>query len=118
MKSLYDRKAKVRELKIGDEVLALLPVQGRPLAARYSGPYRVAKRIGDIDYVISTPDRRKATQLCHINMLKPYHRPGGSSDSLLKKEAVIGIVSRLSLGEEMTAEACGTRESQELLQSV
>ena len=119
MKSLYDRKAKLRELKVGDEVLALLPVQGKPLGARYSGQYRVVKRVGDIDYVISTADRRKATQLCHINMLKPYHRPGGSlGPSLDKSEAVIGVVSRLSSGKEVTFEACGRKEGQELLQSV
>ena len=25
-----------------------------------------------MDYVVSTPDRRKQRQLCHINMLKEY----------------------------------------------
>lgn len=24
-------------------------------------------------YLIATPDRRKSTQLCHINLLKPYY---------------------------------------------
>ena len=26
-----------------------------------------------MNYVIDTPDRRKSTQHCHVNMLKEYH---------------------------------------------
>ena len=58
--------------KPGDKVLVLLPVQGNVLQARYHGPYKVLKTVGDLDYVIETPDRRKSTQLCHVNMVKPY----------------------------------------------
>lgn len=35
------------------------------------------------DYVVKTPDRRKPYQLCHINILKPYHRYPGSPDIIL-----------------------------------
>ena len=44
--------------------------------ARYHGPYKVLKRVGDLDYVIETPDRRKSTQLYHVNMVKPYFERG------------------------------------------
>ena len=74
MKTHYDRKSVRREFDVGDEVLALLPVQGNPLAARFSGPYRVTKKVGALDYYVETPDRRKTHQLCHVNMLKPYYR--------------------------------------------
>ncbi len=30
------------------------------------------KKAGELNYVVRTPDRRKETQLCHVNMLKPY----------------------------------------------
>ena len=33
--------------------------------------------MGPVDYVVVTPDRRKARQLCHINMLKEYHEANG-----------------------------------------
>lgn len=75
MKCWYDKKARLREFQVGDEVLVLLPLQGQPLAAKFSGPYTVEKRIGPTDYLIKTPDRRKTHQLCHVNMLKQYHRP-------------------------------------------
>ncbi|XP_076065323.1 uncharacterized protein LOC143039330 [Oratosquilla oratoria] len=72
MKRHYDRNAKVREFNPGDSVLALLPFQGNPLRAKFSGPYEVVKRVGELNYIVATPDRRRSQQLCHINMLKLY----------------------------------------------
>ena len=71
------QKARTRTFRPGDQVLVLLPIHGSPLQARYCGPYTVEKRTSEVDYVISTPDRRKLKQLCHINMLKPYHGKDG-----------------------------------------
>ena len=34
----------------------------------------IEKKVGDLDYLVATPDRRKRAQLCHVNMLKPYFR--------------------------------------------
>ena len=74
MKQWYDGKGTVeRNFNVGDKVLALLPIPGTPLSARYSGPYVVSKKLGQVNYVIDTPDRRKSTQHCHVNMLKEYH---------------------------------------------
>ena len=73
MKVWYDRKAKSRCFEPGDRVLVLFPVVGNPLQAKYSGPYKVVKKISDTNYLVKTPDRRKKTQVCHINMLKAYH---------------------------------------------
>ena len=28
--------------------------------------------MGECDYLVKTPDRKLKTQLCHVNMLKPY----------------------------------------------
>ena len=73
MKVWYDRKAKSRYFEPGDRVLVLFPVVGNPLQAKYSGPYKVVKKISDTNYLVKTPGRRKETQVCHINMLKAYH---------------------------------------------
>ena len=73
MKVWYDRKAKSRCFEPGDRVLVLFPVVGNPLQAKYSRPYKVVKKISDTNYLVKTPDRRKETQVCHINMLKAYH---------------------------------------------
>ena len=53
--------------------MVLFPVVGNPLQAKYSGPYKVVKKISDTNYLVKTPDRCKETQVCHINMLKAYH---------------------------------------------
>ena len=73
MKVWYDRKAKSRCFEPGDRVLVLFPVVGNPLQTKYSGPYKVVKKISDTNYLVKTPGRRKETQVCHINMLKAYH---------------------------------------------
>ena len=74
MKVWYDKRAKERSFEAGDGVLALLPIPGCPLQARYSGPFIVDKKLNEVDYVIATPERRKQQRLCHINMLKLYHK--------------------------------------------
>lgn len=73
MKSHFDRKSVLRDFREGDQVLVLLPVVGSVLSARFSGPYEVQKKLSSTDYVISTPDRRKKSRVCHVNMLKEYH---------------------------------------------
>ena len=73
MKLWYDKKCKDRSFSPGDKVLVLLPVSGQPLSARYRGPYTVESKVGELDYVIATPDRRKSKRVCHVNMLKQYH---------------------------------------------
>ena len=74
MKERYDKYTQSRSFQSGDHVLALLPIPGKPLQARYLGPYMyiVKKKFSHLNYIVSTPDRRKNTQLCHINMLKSY----------------------------------------------
>ena len=72
MKLRYDENAQDRNFVPGDKVLALLPIPGKPLQARYYGPYTVDKKLSDVNYVVNTPGRRKQKQLCHINMLKKY----------------------------------------------
>ena len=82
MKFRYDENARERNFKPGDNVLALLPIPGRPLQARYYGRYTVCKRISDVNDIINTRGwkggggvgglGRKQKHLCHINMLKEY----------------------------------------------
>ena len=45
MKVWYDRKAESRLLEPGERVLVLFPVVGNPLQAKYSGPYKVVKKL-------------------------------------------------------------------------
>ena len=66
----------------------VLPVQGNSLQARYHGLYKVLYRVGDLNYVIETPDRRKSTQLCHVNMVKPYFERGAKKPVMVTGSGV------------------------------
>jgi len=83
MKGQYDQEAVERSFSVGDKVLVLLPIAGHPLQARYHGPYEVVRKVIELNYVIKTPDRRKSTQTCHINMLKPYYERGKSEPVMI-----------------------------------
>lgn len=73
MKKQFHRCAKHYMFGPGDQVLVLLPVVGSPFQAWFTGHYTVAKQLSEHDYLISNPDHRKSTQLCHVNLLKPYY---------------------------------------------
>ena len=63
-------------------MLVLLPIPGKPLQARYFGPYVVEKKISDPKYVVETPDSYKINPLCHVSMLKPYYDRNGTQNDV------------------------------------
>lgn len=82
MKRWFDKNAETRSFEKGDKVLVLLPIPGSALQARFSGPYVVKEKVSERDYIVATPDRRRRSRLCHVNMLKPYwNRESASSCS-------------------------------------
>ena len=69
MKTWYDQKARKRSFQPGDRVLALLPVHGSPLEARYCGPYTVQEKSSDVNYIVSTPGRSVCATLICLNVV-------------------------------------------------
>ena len=109
MKTWYDKKSKKRCFKVGDRVLALLPVLQQPLQARYCGPYLITRKINDVDYVIEMPDRRKSQRLCHINMLKEYYdRTNSLSDVVGQPVPVAACVVYTSKDKEVEEDILDT----------
>ena len=96
MKAWYDQKAQKRSFKVGDEVLILLPVQGQPLQARYSGPFTIERKINDVDYIVHTPGRCKEKRLCHINMLILYQQRKSEEETMPSSVAVCSVVAEAS----------------------
>jgi len=72
MKRKHDVDAVECNFQPGQKVLALFPVLGNLLNSRFFGPYVIQKKLTVLNYKEVTPDRRKQTQLCHVNTLKPY----------------------------------------------
>ena len=64
MKSHYDENALDRNFEPGDKVLALLPIPGKPLQARYYGPYTVDKKLSDVNYMGGTRKNSYVTLTC------------------------------------------------------
>ena len=68
----YDRKATMQVFRPGDKVLMLLPIPGSPLELKLHGPYVIAEKLGPVNYVINTPERRETRRICHVNLWRPY----------------------------------------------
>ena len=45
--------------------------------------------MSDLNYIIATPNSRKATRLCHVNLLKPFH----GRQTVVKGENGSGMVN-------------------------
>ena len=72
--------------------------------AKYSGPYKVVKKISDTNYLVKTPGRRKERQVCHINMLKAYHEK--------PKPEFVTLNNKLELENPMHNESCVCLEAE------
>ena len=68
-KKHFDKRAKMRNLNVGDEVLILLPTDNNKLLMQWKGPFSVTEKVGPTDYRIQVG---KLSKLFHINMLKQY----------------------------------------------
>ena len=53
-------------------------------------PYTVESKVGEVDYIIKTSDRRKSRQLCHINMVKEYVDRSDDDDDIVKPVCSVG----------------------------
>ena len=70
MKVWYDRKAKSRCFEPGDRVLVLFPVVGNPLQAKYSGPYKVVKKISDTKLLVDVRKHKCVISICSKHIMK------------------------------------------------
>lgn len=103
MKVWYDRKACSRTFDVGDQVLILLPVVGAPLEACFSGPYTIEEKAGNLDYIVSTPERRWKKRLCHVNMIKPYYTSDKQEGA--NKQAICTVMNSKTLPDEGCTES-------------
>ena len=61
-KFYYDKKAKVRKLEVGDNVLVLLPTDSNKLLMQWKGPYEIVSATGPNDNRVKMGDCEK--KLC------------------------------------------------------
>jgi len=63
---------------------------------KYFGPYVVQEKLGPVDYVISTPDRRKTLRVCHVNLLKVYRER--DKEFFSGKSEVVNVDTSINVG--------------------
>ena len=56
-----------------------MAVTNSPFQAKFTDPHKVLKHVTEQNYIIATPERRRTTLLCHVNLLELYYcRASGS----------------------------------------
>ena len=68
-KRWFDKKARNRSFKVGDQVLLLLPSDSNKLLMQWKGPFEVTEKVAEADYRIDINGKSK---IFHANMLKSY----------------------------------------------
>lgn len=56
-KNYYDKKS--QDLKVGDEVPILEPARRSKLQLEWNGPYKVMRRVSEVDYEVQTPGQER-----------------------------------------------------------
>ena len=74
-KNYYDKKSRQQNLKVGDEVLVLEPARRSKLQLEWNGPYKVTRRVSEVDYEVQTQGRRREKKVYHVNLLKKWQKP-------------------------------------------
>ena len=106
-KRWYDRNARQREFKVGDNVLVLLPTATNKLLAKWQGPYPVMRKVGPVTYEINMFDHVKKKRILHVNMLKLWHPP--ATLNLWNEE--VGEVEDVLLWRDQPGDAPTSREA-------
>ncbi|UYV66132.1 K02A2.6-like, partial [Cordylochernes scorpioides] len=95
-KERYDSRHKPVYYDVGDLVWVFTPVRkvglSEKLLNKYFGPYRITKKLSDVNYEVTTVDesRRKARykDVVHVLRMKPYNDPETQNDEYLETVCV------------------------------
>ncbi|XP_068121096.1 uncharacterized protein [Hyperolius riggenbachi] len=72
---IYNRGARLRVFEPGDRVLVLVPTAESKFLAKWQGPYEIVEKMGDVNYKVHQPDKRKKIQIYHVNLIKAWKDP-------------------------------------------
>ncbi|CAM4475063.1 unnamed protein product [Lepidochelys kempii] len=75
-KAWYDKHARERSFKVGDQVMVLKPLQAHKMEASWEGSFTVQERLGAVNYLIAFPTSNQKPKVYHINSLKPFYSRG------------------------------------------
>ncbi|CAJ0960675.1 unnamed protein product [Ranitomeya imitator] len=105
---VYNRSARVRQFNPGDRVLVLVPTVESKFLAKWQGPYEVVEKLGEVNYKIHQPGRRKPFQVYHVNLIKPWQdrEPTVTPSLLSNPEDEVGAVTIAETLSESQKQQC------------
>lgn len=106
----YNRKAKKRSFKVGDEVLVLLPTDHNKLLMHWKGPFRIVQTQGQLDYKV---DLGKRVITFHANLLRRYLRREDDQLGQVHTAAVLELAATSVIEEEDDTDV-GTNNCEEV----
>ncbi|KAJ1119295.1 hypothetical protein NDU88_007481 [Pleurodeles waltl] len=72
MKLWHDQKATMPEYHPGQLVWVLEPMAPRALQAKWTGPYPILEKKGEVTYLVDLGTPRNPHRILHVNRLKPH----------------------------------------------
>ena len=106
-KTYYNRKARVRDMKVGDEVLLLLPTDNNKLLMQWKGPFPIVEKVSPMNYKIDFGHRVKTF---HANLLKKYIRREVNASMIETPTVNVYESACTSVLEDEPQEEVGTSE--------
>jgi hypothetical protein len=97
-KKRHDRRRRQVKFAVGDPVLVYRPIRKKGRTTkflhRYFGPYRIVRRVSDLNYIVEPLYGKKKNQDCvHMSQLKPFRHSAPSGKVSVKSPVVKTPVS-------------------------
>lgn len=99
----YNKRAKKRDMKVGEKVLVLLPTSSNKLLLQWRGPYEILEKVGNVDYKINMDGK---TKTFHANMLKLYINRNNENDAGVLGIAGVAVVDLADDEDDGEDELC------------
>ncbi len=95
-KTRYDRRRRSVNFAVGDLVLVYCPIRKKGRSTkflhRYFGPYKIVRRVSDLNYIIEPLCGRRKKQDCvHVSHLKPFRLDASSESASAELPSVIRV---------------------------
>ena len=100
----YNQGAKSRRFEVGDQVLVLLPTVANRLKLHWTGPYKITRKVGTVDYEVEMPGRRQERKIYHVNLMKKWH-------VMTSKPQTVLLAADFETKEEALESSTGEHES-------
>ncbi|XP_069106410.1 uncharacterized protein [Argopecten irradians] len=114
----YDKKARDRQLEVGQKVLVLLPTDNNKLLLQWKGPFNIVEVVNQMNYKVEAGGKVK---VYHVNLLKHYveRKDSKEQDETNNEAGSAGdIAEGIAVIEAEDAVDCGAVDDENLLELV